>query len=215
MHWFEKQLQHLGANDLMMIMMHIPVVLDGYGGTSMWNTSLTCKDLSGTVQPLHNGFVSLLEKYQPNITGLLNGYTRTDGLIRNYKSTPSPPRKENDPKNMVSFPISTPGIAVNHDNNPAFIIFTYDSATFSLLDFEIYFTSPTNSSATGDFTCMKDSSYTFSEVYKVTKVNTPIFNTLAHETDAEVVQHVNTTLGAISNQDVKLIHNNAVDVHKN
>ncbi|KAB8155137.1 hypothetical protein EZY14_004425 [Kordia sp. TARA_039_SRF] len=221
MHWLEGVLQGLGKDDRVMIMMHIPVGIDGYGGKPMWNPALMYKDLAGNTHKLHDGFISLLATYKSNVTGLLNGHTHTDGLRRIYNATPPAAGTPNNPKDMVSFSISTPGIAVNHDNNPAFKIFTYDTSNFSLLDFETYFASPTQKTDTlqkvnnTDFVFVKDSSYTFSQVYKVTKPNTPIFTTLANESDKEVVTHVNMTLGAKSNQDVKLIHEDAVDVHKN
>jgi predicted MPP superfamily phosphohydrolase len=214
MTWFEKQLQSLKGTDRVMIIMHIPIGLDGYGGTPMWNTELTYKDLSGKVQPLHNGFVGLISKYASNITGLLNGHTHTDGLRRIYKTATPTAGQSNDPKDMVSFSVSTPGIAVNHGNNPAFKIFTYDTGTYDLLDFKTYFASPMNTAANGDFQFHQDSTYTFQEVYQVKNRET-IFKTLAHKSDSEVVQYVNETLGTRSNQDVKLIHDSAVDVHKN
>ncbi|MEM6721085.1 MAG: metallophosphoesterase [Bacteroidota bacterium] len=219
MRWLEGTFKSLRKADHVMIMMHIPIGLDGYGGKPMWNTALTYKDLAGNSHTLHDGFISLLAQYKANITGLLNGHTHTDGLRRIYNTTRPPSGTANNPKDMVSFSISTPGIAVNHDNNPAFKIFTYDSNTFSLLDFETYFASPTKKIGSSvnntDFVFMKDSSYTFNNVYEVTKANTPMFTTLANESDSEVVQHVNETLGARSNQDVTLRHDDAVDVHKN
>lgn len=210
MHWFEKKLKSLGSNDRVMIMMHIPIGDDSYGGKPMWNPALTFKALSGKEHTLHNGFIDLLETYQSNITGLLNGHTHTDGLRRIYKS-----HKSDQASDMISFSISTPGIAVNHDNNPAFKIFTYNTSNFDLLDFKTYFASPTNTSKDGDFQFMKGSMYTFKNIYGIKNPNEPIFKSLANETDSEIVQHVNTTLGAMSNKDVKLIYPTAVNVHKN
>lgn len=210
MHWLETQLKGLGTNDRVILLMHIPIGKDGYGGHLMWNPALSFKDLSGTEHTLHNGFINIIDTYKSNITGLLNGHTHTDGLRRIYNS-----HKSDDANRMISFSISTPGIAVNHDNNPAFKIFTYNSSNFDLLDFKTYYASPTNTAKNGDFQYDSSSMYTFSNVYGVKNSNTPIFNTLANESDSEVVQHVNTTLGAMSNQDVKLKHDDAVDVHKN
>ncbi|WP_298511266.1 metallophosphoesterase [uncultured Kordia sp.] len=210
MTWFETTMQGLGPNDRVMLMMHIPIGLDSYGGKPMWNQALTFKDLSGTEHSLHNGFIDIIEKYKPNITGLLNGHTHTDGLRRIYKS-----HNSNQSSDMISFSISTPGIAVNHDNNPAFKIFTYNSSNFDLLDFKTYYASPTNTAQNGDFKYDSTSTYTFSSVYGVTNPNVTIFSTLANESNADVIQHVNETLGAMSNQDVKMVHDDAVDVHKN
>ncbi|WP_420572776.1 metallophosphoesterase [Kordia sp.] len=210
MHWFEKKLKSLSSNDRVMIMMHIPIGQDGYGGSQMWNPALTFTTLSGEEHNLHNGFIDLLDTYKLNITGLLNGHTHTDGLRRIYKS-----HKSNVANDMISYSISTPGIAVNHDNNPAFKIFTYNTISYDLLDFKTYFASPTNANHDGDFQFMKDSMYTFKNIYGIKNANEPIFKSLANETDPEIVQHVNTTLGAMSNKDVKLIYPTAVNVHKN
>lgn len=213
MTWFETTLQKLKPTDRVMLMMHIPIGKDGYGGDYMWKQSLTFKDQAGVTHKLQNGFIDLLEKYQSNITGVLNGHTHTDGLRRIYKSHQSDKKSD-----MISFSISTPGIAVNHDNNPAFKLFTYDSKTFDLLDFETFFASPTKMiSPKGDFKFMKDSSYTFSEVYQVKHMPTPIYKTLENQSDTEIVSHVNETLGAHSQYDKKVVlhHPEAVNVYKN
>lgn len=210
MHWFETTMKNLGTNDRVMIMMHIPIGIDGYGGTPMWKPSLTYKDFSGTTHTLLNGFIDILDKHQKNITGLLNGHTHTDGLRRIYKSQ----KPDDSAGNMISYSISTPGIAVNHGNNPAFKVFTYNTTNFDLLDFKTYYAAPTNSAKNGDFKYTSSQSYTFKNVYKVSNVAETIFTTLSNDSKTTVVQYVNETLGAKSNQGVKLNYDDAVDVHK-
>ncbi|WP_298423655.1 metallophosphoesterase [uncultured Kordia sp.] len=210
MHWFETTMKNLAANDRVMIMMHIPIGIDGYGGSPMWKPSLTYTDLSGTSHTLNNGFIDILEKHQKNITGLLNGHTHTDGLRRIYKSHTS-----DKVADMISYSISTPGIAVNHGNNPAFKVFTYNTVNFDLLDFKTYYAAPTNSAKNGDFQYNSNQTYTFKNVYKALTVGETIFTTLSNDSQTEVVQYVNETLGTKSNQGVKLNFDNAVDVHKN
>ncbi|WP_430412673.1 metallophosphoesterase [Kordia sp.] len=210
MHWFETTLKSMDTTDRVMIVMHIPIGIDGYGGKSMWKQSLTFTDLSGTSHALQNGFIDILDRYKTNITGLLNGHTHTDGLRRIYKSHTS-----DDKNDMISYSISTPGIAVNHGNNPAFKIFTYDTSNFDLLDFKTYYAVPTNTAKNGDFQYNGSQVYTFKNVYKVSNATETIFTTLSNDSQTEVANYVNETLGTKSNQGVKLNYDKAVDVHKN
>jgi sphingomyelin phosphodiesterase acid-like 3 len=210
MTWFENKLDSLGTDDRVMIMMHIPIGEGEYAGTPMWNPALTFLDAAGKSHKLHNGFIDLLAAHQPKIIGLLNGHTHLDGLRRIYK-TP----KSDKASDMITFSVTTPGIAVNHHNNPGFKLFTYNTDTFDLLDFETHFASPTGKSAKGDFQFLKDSSYTFKQAYKVSATNETIFTSLSNQADSEIVQHMNTILGAKSNQGVKLKYTEAVNVYKN
>jgi predicted MPP superfamily phosphohydrolase len=223
MHWLETTLNKLGKNDRVLLMMHIPIGIDGYGGTAMWNADLTFTNSAGTMLPLHDGFIELLSKKQPNIVGLLNGHTHMDGLRRIYKTPAKPPRTSNKPGDMISFSISTPGIAVNHDNNPGFKLFTYDTSNYDLLDFTTYYAVPTDTSKQGDFKFTSNTSYTFNDTFEVTNTNTPIFETLANQTEAIVIQNVNKIYGAMAlhknkqtgkEELVTLNFGNAVDVHK-
>lgn len=215
MTWFEGKLTSLKINDRVMIMMHIPIGIDSYGGSPMWKNDLKFIDKSGKEHTLYNGFLDLIAAHQPNIVGLLNGHTHTDGLRRLYKSDTK--------SNMTAFSVSTPGIAVNHSNNPAFKTFTYNATTFDLLDFETYFASPTvhvpysreDSLKNSDFKFFSGSSYTFQEAYKVSNPKETIFTTLAKQPQDSLVKYVNSTLGAKSNQNVKLKHPEAINVHKN
>lgn len=215
MTWFEEKLTSLKTSDRVLIMMHIPIGEDSYGGSQMWKDDLKFIDKLKKKHTLYNGFLDLIAAHQTNIIGLLNGHTHTDGLRRIYKS---------DAKStMTSFSVSTPGIAVNHSNNPAFKTFTYDATTFDLLDFETHFASPTihvpysrnNDLKNSDFKFFNDSSYTFKQAYKVSDPKETIFTTLARQTQDSLVKYVNSTLGAKSNQNVKLIYPDAVNVYKN
>lgn len=224
MHWLETTLGKLGKNDRVLLMMHIPIGIDGYGGTAMWNPELTFTNSAGTMLPLHDGFIELLSKKQPNIVGLLNGHTHMDGLRRIYKTPAKPPRTSNKEGDMISFSISTPGIAVNHDNNPAFKVFTYDESNFDLLDFTTYYAAPTDTNKQGDFKFMPNTTYTFNDTFEVAKPNMPIFETLANQTEEIVIQNVNKIYGAMAlhknkqtgkEELVTLNYGNSVDVHKN
>ncbi|MFK7749237.1 MAG: metallophosphoesterase [Kordia sp.] len=217
MQWLETKLAALGKTDRVLLMMHIPIGLDGYKGDSMWNTSLTYNGKN-----LHNSFLNLIEKYQPNIVGLLNGHTHLDGLRRIYKTKTSSNPSASD---MISFSVTTPGIAVNHGNNPAFKMFTYNTANFDLLDFKTYYATPTahvrqphnHGHNNTDFKFFDGSTYTFKNTYKTTDPNETIFTTLKGQSDSQIIRHINCTLGANSNRDVKLSHDGlkSINVFKN
>ncbi|WP_160127506.1 metallophosphoesterase [Kordia antarctica] len=215
MTWLETKLNSLGTNDRVIIMMHIPIGIDGFSGKQMWKNDLEFIDKSGNKQTLYNGFLDLIAAHQTNIVGILNGHTHTDGLRRLYTS---------DAKSaMTTFSVSTPGIAVNHGNNPSFKTFTYDTTTFDLLDFETYYASPTVHKTykhsthlkNTDFKFLDASSYTFQQSYKVSTPTQTIFNTLEKQPKDSLVKFVNSTLGAKSNQNSKLKHPEAVNVYKN
>ncbi|PTX62132.1 calcineurin-like phosphoesterase family protein [Kordia periserrulae] len=214
MTWLEAKLTSLGMNDRVLIMMHIPIGKDGYNGKQMWQNDLEFIDKSGNKHTLYNGFLDLIAAHKTNIVGLLNGHTHTDGLRRLYAS---------DSKSMMtSFSVSTPGIAVNHGNNPSFKIFTYNTNTFDLLDFKTYYASPTvkkkykysTDSKNTDFKFLDGSSYTFRDSYYVHNPNQTIFNTLEKQPYDSLVKYVNSTLGAKSNRHSKLKHPDAVNVYK-
>lgn len=205
MHWFEQKLKGLKVKDRVMIMMHIPPGTDGYDNGSgnygqMWKSTLTysTKEKNGNkvVYQLQDGFIKLLSDYKPNIVGLLNGHTHLDGLRRVYNSTPK------QTPEFVTFSITTPGIAVNHNNNPGFKMFTYNPATFDLLDFKTYYASPTNTTKDGAFEYTKDSFYTFRQAYNVIGGTTTIRSTIENSSTDLLVKNMGKTIGVKSNKDV-------------
>lgn len=205
MHWFEQKLKGLKTKDRVMIMMHIPPGTDGYDNGSgnygqMWNDKLTytTKDKAGNtiIYELQDGFIKLLSDHKPNIVGLLNGHTHLDGLRRIYNSTPK------QTPDFVTFSITTPGIAVNHNNNPGFKMFTYNPSTFDLLDFKTYYASPTNTTKNGAFEYAKDSFYTFRQAYNVIGGTTTIKSTIENSSTDLLVKNMRKTIGVKSNKDV-------------
>jgi predicted MPP superfamily phosphohydrolase len=216
MTWLETTLSKLTKNDRVLLIMHIPIGLDGYSGDAMWNPVLTFTDASGKTQGLHNGFLDLLSKHKANIVGLLNGHTHLDGLRRIYNG------KVAKASDMISYSISTPGIAVNHQNNPAFKTFTYDTKSFDLLDFETYYASPTahypktkKGKYNSEFEYLKNSSYTFKDEYCIKDKTETMFTSLSKQTNAQILAHIDSTLGAKSNKDVKLQKKASINVFKN
>ncbi len=226
--WFENKLSKLSANDRVLIMMHIPIGLDGYSGSSMWKPSLTYVDASGATKNLHDGFIELLTKYQPNIVGLLNGHTHMDGLRRIYKG------KTSKPDDMIAFSISTPGISVNHKNNPAFKVFAYDTNTFNLMDFTTYYASPSVHKEINNkdilnlknsrFIYHDDSLYTFKDKFDMTTSKESISQILANQSLETLYTNVNKIYGAKSivendhthkAEPVIIQKKYALDVHKN
>lgn len=205
MAWLEGKLKGLAANDRVLIMMHIPPGIDGYDDGSgnyskMWNDALTftTKDSKGkkVTYELQDGFIQLLSDHKSNIVGMLNGHTHLDGLRRVYNSTPK------QKPEFVTYSITTPGIAVNHNNNPGFKMFTYDSATFDLLDFKTYYASPTNTAKNGEFQYAKGASYTFRDAYSVKDATKTIRSVIENMSTDDLVKNMGKTIGVKSNKDV-------------
>ena len=210
MYWLDQKLNGLGANDRVMIVMHIPPGMDGYKNThhghgeitysKMWSDALyyTTKDAKGkTVKmELQDAFIQLVADHKQNIVGMLNGHTHLDGLRRVYNSTPK------QTPEFVTYSVTTPGIAVNHGNNPGFKMFTYNSSTFDLIDFKTYYASPTNSTEDRDFEYAKDAFYTFREEYNVTDSTATIRSVIENSPTDSLVKYMGKTIGVKSNQHV-------------
>ena len=209
MDWFLGKLKSLSATDKVLIMMHIPPGTDGYknkhrDGTvtygKMWHPSLLykMKDTTGTVitYQLQDAFIELISKHEPNIIGMLNGHTHLDGLRRIVNTTP------NEQPDFVTYSITTPGIAVNHGNNPGFKMFTYNASNFDLLDFKTYYAVPTNSSMNGDFQFSDTNFYTFRQAYNSFGGVTTIKSILENKPKDSIVKYMYKTIGVKTNQNV-------------
>ena len=116
------------------IIMHIPPGKNAYAvahdktPTQMWAEL----PLSGN-NWLHQ-FLSLLEEYQSEITGMLYGHTHMDEVRRMY---------DVDGTKITEVAVSAPGVTPQHNNNPGIKVYWYDSSTKELLDFETHYTTPT------------------------------------------------------------------------
>lgn len=231
MRWLEQTLDSLKTTERVMLMMHIPPGRDGYGGGHMWNKNLYYNNLAGDKSKLQTAFLDLVNYKKTNIVGILTSHTHLDGVRRLYKSHHNTNKAE-----MIGVSISTPGITIGHGNNPAFKLFTYNDANYDLLDFKTHFAVPTEISQNAIekakkesqkrgrkilpkpdslFVFRGDSSYTFKASYKATSsLNSTIYSTLHSLDKRNIIDYMNSIYGAKSNQDVYLIHEDALDVHK-
>ncbi|WP_046757917.1 metallophosphoesterase [Kordia jejudonensis] len=209
MDWFKGKLKSLGATDRVLIMMHIPPGTDGYKNKhhhsettydKMWHPSLlyTMKNASGTsvTYQLQDAFIELISKHKSNIIGMLNGHTHLDGLRRVVNSTPK------QTPEFITYSITTPGIAVNHGNNPGFKMFTYNASNFDLLDFKTYYALPTNKAMDGDFQFSDTNFYTFRQAYNSFGGVTTIKSVLENSPKDSVVKNMYKTIGVKTNQNV-------------
>lgn len=149
--WMERQLKASKVNkEKVIIAMHIPPGRDGFTRDLFWR--------QGTADTLHNGksyinqFVDLVDGHKDQITGILTSHTHMDELKRVFN-------KNNE---LIALCISTPGITVNHGNNPGMKVFEYDTSNYELLNYTTSFASRENHA----FRFTEDSLYTFRTTYK-------------------------------------------------
>ncbi len=116
------------------ILMHIPPGNDAYavshgtGPTKLW------AELPLSGDNWTNHFLSLVDQYQSEITGILYGHTHMDEVRRLY---------DVEGTQITEVAVSSPGVTPQHHNNPGIKAYWYDSITMELLDFETYYTTPT------------------------------------------------------------------------
>jgi 3',5'-cyclic AMP phosphodiesterase CpdA len=116
------------------IIMHIPpgknayAVAHGKTPTQMW------AELPWSGNNWLNQFLSLVEEYQSEITGILSGHTHMDEVRRLY---------DVDGTKITEVAVSAPGVTPIHNNNPGIKVYWYNSSTKELLDFETHYTTPT------------------------------------------------------------------------
>jgi sphingomyelin phosphodiesterase acid-like 3 len=129
--WLKKELAAAAAADeAVIIAMHIPPGEGSWDGSPNWNQAPLYMDAQGNHSTFDAQFGQLVKKYQSNIVGILTSHTHTDGLKRVI-----------DGDNVIELTVSTPGVSVNHSNNPGMKIFEYHS-DFELMDFTTYYTTP-------------------------------------------------------------------------
>ncbi len=148
--WMGGQLAKAKANnEKVIIAMHIPPGRDGYHGKKFWRES--------TADTLSNGktyvdqFVTFVDDYKEQVTGIMTSHTHMDELKRVFN-------KNNE---LIELCISTPGVTVNHGNNPGMKVFDYDTNTYELTNYTTSFASR----EAGAFAFKKDSLYTFNSTY--------------------------------------------------
>ena len=201
--WFENTLNAYGANDNVLIMMHIPPGRDGHGssGTNMWNENIKVNTkLSKTPEIVQNAFLNVLQHNQSKLRGMLTSHTHLDGLRRIYAANTN-----TNPNDLVTVSISTPGISVNHNNNPGFKSFKFNATNFDLIDFTTYYAEPTQNWSSrhtyndADFKYFSKS-YTFKDTYNITDPTSSIFSDIKGLKDAPTINgYMQTILGVYTN----------------
>lgn len=120
------------AKDSVIIAMHIPPGRDTWNGSHNWNEgNLYNNKKTGEISTFQAKFLSEVKAHSPEIVGILTSHTHTDGLKRIL-----------DGNKVVELTISTPGVSVNHSNNPGMKVFDFNPANYQLMNFTTYYTTP-------------------------------------------------------------------------
>ncbi|MBT8233553.1 MAG: hypothetical protein HKO66_11500 [Saprospiraceae bacterium] len=136
------------VGDKVFLTMHIPPGEDAYGVTHGDQTNMWAH-LPNPGPEWQDQFLTLCEKYQSTITGILYGHTHMDELRRFYTA---------DGNSISEVAISAPGITPQHYNNPGFKIVSFDATSFELTDFTTQYSTPQAET-------WGNKSYQFSEIF--------------------------------------------------
>lgn len=182
------------AGDKVFIAMHIPPGEDAYGVTHDGHTNMWAH-LPSKGDEWQDQFLTLCDKYQSTITGILYGHTHMDELRRLYAK---------DGNTITEVAISAPGITPQHYNNPGFKTVSFDPNTFELTDFTTHYSTP-------QATTWGDKTYSFTQRFGCDD-KTTIYACLASKSLTEVadsmdlvytVMNGDTSYNPISGIDIK------------
>lgn len=194
--WFVKTMDNIKTDERVMIMMHIPPGKDGFSQSDMWKPTLTYIFAPGDTASVQKAFLRKVYEKRDNITGILTAHTHYDGLRRLHYSS------DTVDTTMCAISISTPGITIGHGNNPGFKYIEYDPETFDLMDFRTYYAVPTERYFEGNyhsaFKYVNDSSYTFSNTYKVVDPELSMYEVIAAMRKDSINKHMKDILLARS-----------------
>jgi sphingomyelin phosphodiesterase acid-like 3 len=198
--WLKKELAAAAtSNEAVLIAMHIPPGAGSYNGSPNWNQALLYIDDQGNHSTFDTQFNQLVKKYQHNIVGILTSHTHTDGLKRVI-----------DGDKVIELTVSTPGISVNHKNNPGMKVFEYNN-DFELMDFTTYYSTPESK-------YWGNKRYTFSQNYGCSNSDTMLscIQTLTNNdpqgTQSSIVKLVLQILYVISPQGSTTFNPTALDI---
>lgn len=149
MDWIATQLSQAAGKEKVILAMHIPPGLDGFSGSQNWKQSLMYKSTGITIEA---AFLNLVGKYSADITGILTSHTHTDDFKRVWDAK----------NNLLEVTISTPGITIDHGNNPGMKIFEYSSTDYSLIDARTYYC---KENPAGIFSDWSSPPYSFCKTY--------------------------------------------------
>lgn len=212
MQWFTDTLNAIDVSTNVLVMMHIPPGFDGYSGNYNWKNTLTFTSADGTTHNLQNAFITAISNKRTQIRGILTGHTHYDGLRRIYASK--------DTTDLAAISISTPGITVDHKNNPGFKTITYDTTNFELLDFKTYYAVPTkkrhewehNKNSNFKFSTDDAYSYTFKGTYNETDQKVSMLQTIKKASTQNIISDMKKILKVKSIHVGNFDYNKALDV---
>lgn len=123
--WLGAQLKDARAkSEKVIIAMHAPPGVDGYGGGTMWDANLlyTGQDPDLTQGWVQKTFLQLVAGYRPEIVGLLSSHTHYNEIRRLRDCSQKLPRLGT----FTELDVAIPGITTDHGNNPSIKMFSYD-----------------------------------------------------------------------------------------
>ncbi len=134
MDWILSEMKAARASgDAVIIAMHIPPANNVYGGGPNWTTAPLVYNSQYQKVTVNEVFTSMVNEYSDIITGLLYSHTHMDELKGYFDAN----------NELIELAISTPGVSINHDNNPGMKVFAYNASNYELLDFTTYYAAPT------------------------------------------------------------------------
>lgn len=156
MNWISDQLADAKLKqEAVLFGMHVPPGQNVYDNSNFWNQSVMYLDKKAHQRtPVLNAFIGLVQQYSPTVVGLMTSHTHMDELKAFFDSAG---------KKVIELAVSTPGVTVNHGNNPGMKVYEYDS-NYELLDFTTFYAQPYQQ-PDGEYTwhTWGTNSYTFSE----------------------------------------------------
>jgi hypothetical protein len=123
--WLSAQLKDARSkHEKVIIAMHAPPGVDGYGGGTMWDANLlyTGQDPDLAQGWVQKTFLQLVADYRPEITGLLSSHTHYNEIRRLRDCSRKLPRLGA----FTELDVAIPAITTDHGNNPSIKMFSYD-----------------------------------------------------------------------------------------
>jgi len=124
--WLGAQLKDVRSKgEKVIIAMHAPPGIDGYGGGTMWNAGLNYTGQDPDLVPgwVQKTFLELVAAYRPEIVGLLSSHTHYNEIRRLRDCSRKLPKLGA----FTELDVAIPGITTDHGNNPSIKIFSYDN----------------------------------------------------------------------------------------
>jgi len=123
--WLGAQLkQARSKREKVIIAMHVPPGVNGYGGGTMWNAGLSYTGQDPDLVPgwAQKTFLQLVAGYRAEIVGLLSSHTHVNEIRRLRDCSRKLPRLGA----FTELDVAIPSITTDHGNNPSIKLFSYD-----------------------------------------------------------------------------------------